>query len=178
MIYLKTKESQRELILLIAAGLAFGIVGWMLTVAPILNKLASVRQEAITARERSVLIPELEDLRMKHQKTGALFLEEGKRNDFLDQISALASENSINLESLVPTTEPAEPYNKLTLNLKTRTSYLLLIKFLEKLDELKPVVVISSMSSINELGRMRRDLAMEAPSVELTLETYVKKKVA
>ena len=170
------KMDRKELIIFTASGIIFAAFGWFLSVGPVLSKLALVRQQALTTQMRSDLISEVQKLQLKYQSVSGLLTGEITQHDFIAKISTLANEGGIKFESLVPSTELKESYKKLVLNLKTKARFLTLIKFFEKLDEIKPPVIISGMSIVNKSGYSRENLENEVPEVELTLETYLKKE--
>ena len=171
------KAAQKELIVLIVAGVVFIVLGWIFAIRPVSEKLRSIRQQILVARERAELISEVHQLKSKNQGAENLFAEEGGQHDLTARLSILANENGINFESLMPTVEAKDPYASLILHLKAQAGFLFLIRFLEKLEEFRPLVALSEMSVTSGSGYARRGKENnDMPQVDLTLETYLRKK--
>lgn len=171
---LKLTENQKQLLVMAGAGIVFLILGWWLLVQAGFVKINAARREASVARERSELIADLHDLKVKSRGLQDLLPREEDRYGLLGKLTALAKESGFAIESIVPRTEPAEPYAKLTLNLEAGVSFPSLMGFLARLEELKPIVVVSGMEVTNRYGRGARSLRGTTPKVGFKLETFLK----
>ena len=171
----KLNESQKRLLALVPAGLVFIWVGWLLAAAPAFKKIEVMKTTRSTVGERMKLITEIQFLEKRHQETEELLATEQTRDELLSKLTSLAKASGFVLESLTPNFEPADPYGRLTFDLKAQAQFPLLIRFLDKLESLKPGVAVYKIAIVSgQSWRGGGRLESSVPQLDLTLETYVK----
>ena len=173
---IKLTEPQKRLLVLAPAGLIFVWVGWILAAQPGLAKVKSLKAAISTVDERAGLITEIQGLEKRRKDTEELLATDEMRYELLGKLTSLAKQSGFELQSLTPNVEQAEPYGRLTFNLKAQAEFPLLIRFLDKLENLKPGVAVYKISiASGQAWRRGRGLSGAVPQIDLTLETYLNK---
>lgn len=172
MINLKLSERHKQLGIKWMVRFIFVAAGWVLAVQPALGKIKSSKGATKDIEERSQLILEIHQLQAKNRQFDTSLSSEEDSHALLGKVSKLANENSFDVQSLVPTTEPAGSYAKVRLNLKGKASFASLLKFLKAFEALKLSGAVVNMSVINDASRGGIE---NIPQIEMVLETYLKK---
>ena len=160
-------------------GLIFVWIGWILAIQPAWRKIEMRKDSISTAGERVALITEIQNLEKRRIEMERLLATEETRLELLGKLTSWAKESGFELQSLTPNIQEAAPYDRLTFDLKAQANFPLLIRFLGKLENLKPGIAVHKMSVTG--GQMwRRGFGSrggaDAPQIDLTLETYLKQK--
>ena len=175
MLNVKLSENQKEWAIKGGSGFLFSLIGWFLVVQPGIQKTNALKEKSEEARVKSQLISEIRPLRKQYKKLEEWLLPASSRHAFLGKMAALTKASGLEIVSLEPAEEPEEYYARLILTMNVRTRFPSLIRFLNQLEEMKPLVSVSRM----RIGAMSQ---REPPSsaggkveVSLTFESTMKK---
>lgn len=172
----KLKYVEQQAVVLIVAAILLVVLGWFLGIEAAWKKIVWFKKETTTVHERLQLISEIQKLEAEHKAIEKTLPFEGEKYDLLGKITTFTQESNFDLQSLMPTTEPSGPYMRFKLDLKAKTAFPALIKFLTKVETLKPPLTVSKLEISNKLFRGARGFKGQVPQIDMTLETYLKKK--
>ena len=150
MIAFKLTDRHKQLAVKWLVRGVFVLVGWVLAVQPGLAKIKMNKSATQDIEERSRLIVEIHQLREKSRQFDASLSSEEGAHALLGKISKLASESRFDVQSLVPTTEPAGLYTKVRLDLTAQGSFASLYQFLKAFEDLKLSGAVVNLSVAND----------------------------
>lgn len=169
---LKITDTHKNIFIGIVAGILFLVAGYAITIKPFLVKVQKIKLEALSASERSKIIPEIHKLKEKKTKLEKSMSTEKEKHMILGRINTVGDESGLEINSLVPNTEVNGSYTALLLQLKGRSRFATLIKFLEALEKARPDISIDYFTIMNSAYAG----AGSIPNIELTLKTLLKKE--
>lgn len=170
---LNVPDAYRRFAILAAAGLVFLVLGFVLTVKPVLNRVEYLRSAAGNAKERSRLILDIHRLKQEAASLDQLLSNEKDRHLILGEITTLANQSSLDINSLVPTTVSEGNFVRLSLAMTGSGSFRSLSRFLEVLEETKPSIAVVSLNIASNRGGW--ESPRQIMGIDLVLETYLRK---
>lgn len=168
-------EFHKGLAILVVAGFMFIAAGWFLAIQPVTVKIRTAKQLIQEAQERSALISEIQDLKIKDRAALGSLAPESDRHLLLGKLTTMANTSGLNVESFTPKSEGAGQYTKLTIDASVQGSFHSLLQFFEALEKFQTPVSLASFE-VNT-GSFWGDHGSEGwLEVHFTLETYLRGK--
>jgi hypothetical protein len=172
----KLSESQHEGAVKWGSGILFFLIGGLLVIQPGIEKTNLIKKRNEEARKRSELTAQILRLRKEYEKLDEFLLPKGDRHRFLGKVTALTKAGGQQIVSLQPSEETGEYYTRLILNLNVQTAFLSLVEFLNRLEEVKPLILASGLKMRSPSQREPGSQARARLEASLTLESYMKRE--
>ena len=170
---LKLTELQKQLLIRVAAGIIFFLIGYTLAVHPVIGQIKALGQATKNAKARSQLIAEIH--RLKAEQTGLtqIFSAEKDRHLVLGEITTLATKHGLDLSSVVPNSVSEGHYTKLTLTLNGQAGFISIFQFLKSLEQSRPDCSIATLNITVRSGFGGQAGERRAHGMNMVVETYL-----
>jgi hypothetical protein len=174
------KERHKEVLMVAALGVACAFLGFFVLIQPALRDINWLRQEIRTAEEKIRLYQETVRLGEKIEKSETVLAETSERSMLIARISDISGKNGVEVQGINPKIVPADKYEKLLLEVDLKGSFLGILKLLQDLQSIHPVLDIPEISLTRSklLMEETKDSTVNALQGKLVIVTYLKQKKA
>ncbi|OGW81586.1 MAG: hypothetical protein A3G33_02100 [Omnitrophica bacterium RIFCSPLOWO2_12_FULL_44_17] len=170
------KESQK--VKAIYAGLAAGlvIVGYLGFVQPALIQIQSYKYTAKTAKERSDLIFEINQIKKQREILAKQLSGKADRHAIMGEVTKYVNQSGIDMDSLTPSIRSEEQYDVLSMEINAKSEFRNILKFFSILEKERPDISVNSFIMNFSAIRTRENSDSEVlPQVKIAVQTYLKK---
>ena len=174
------KERHKEFLMVAALSIACAFLGFFVLIQPALRDIHWLRQEIRTAEDKIRLYQETVRLRERIEKSEAVLAETSERSMLIARISDLSGKNGVEVQGVNPKIVPTDKYEKLHLEVDLKGSFFGVLKLLQDLQSIHPLLDIPevSLTRPKALSEEIGDPTASALQGKLVIVTYLKQKKA
>lgn len=144
----KIHEQQKEWAIKAAAGVATVIFFYVAMIQPVVRDIVTARQGIMTSQERQKLYLEVQSLTESIDSNEGALAPLTERSRLLGKISDAAGKAQLQVEKLIPRTEPEGGYIKLRMEMDGKGTFFSLLKFLQAVEKIGVAVKVRDVSML------------------------------